>query len=117
MFKFENLNVYQESLMLVKGIYIMTRKFPKEELFGLSNQVQRAAVSIVLNISEGSSRTIKDFKHFLDLSRGSCYECVACISIAKDLNYISAVDHQQVYDQLEKVSRMISGLKNSLKES
>jgi len=89
MFKFEELRVYQEGLLFIDFIYNITSKWPKDEIFGLTNQLRRAAVSIVLNIAEGSSRTRKDFRHFLDLSKGSCYECVAIVTIAKNRKYIT----------------------------
>lgn len=63
-FKFEDLRVYQESLQLIDEIYETVQKFPREELYGLSNQLKRASVSIALNIAEGTSRTKKDFRHF-----------------------------------------------------
>ncbi len=114
MFNFEELRVYQESLIFVNTIYEMTKAFPKDEIFGLTNQLRRAAVSISLNIAEGSSRTKKDFSHFLNLSRGSCYECVAVLTIAKNQQYISSEQFKLCYDHSNKISRMINGLKNSL---
>ena len=89
MFNFENLKVYQMSIDFVNYIYEITKKFPKDELFGLTNQLRRASVSIPLNIAEGSSRTGKDFKHFLSLSRGSCFECVAITTIAKKQSFLT----------------------------
>ena len=72
-FNFEDLRVYQLVLELVDRIYELTKNWPREEVFGLTNQLRRAIVSILLNIAEGSSRTKKDFKHFLDLARASLY--------------------------------------------
>ena len=83
MFKFEELRVYQEALEFTDEIYTITSKFPREEMFGLTNQLRRSAVSIALNIAEGTSRTKKDFCHFLDIARGSCYESVANLTISK----------------------------------
>lgn len=113
-FNFENLQIYQESLLLAEEIYTITKSWPKEELFGLVSQLRRAAISIVLNISEGSSRTKKDFCHFLDMSRGSCFECVAILTMAKTLGYISDHQYKHLYSQLIKVSKMNSGLKKAL---
>lgn len=114
MFKFEELKVYQESLIFTDEIYAITQNFPRFELFGLTNQLTRAAVSISLNIAEGTSRTKKDFRHFLDVSRGSCYECIAILTIAKKRTYLSIVDFTALYEHCEKLSKMISGLKRSL---
>lgn len=83
MFQFEKLILYDQAIEFTKYIYSFTKKWPKDEVFGLTNQIRRAAVSISLNIAEGSSRSKKDFSHFLDLSRGSCFECVAALKIAR----------------------------------
>lgn len=114
MFSFEKLNVYKEALGFINEIYTTTEKFPKGEMFGLTSQLQRAAVSISLNIAEGSSRTKKDFSHFLDISRGSCYECVAILSIANKRSYINKIQFDNLYDYCVRLSKMISGLKNSI---
>lgn len=114
MFKFEELNTYQESLKFVDYIYQLTTKWPKDEMFGLTNQLRRPSVSIALNIAEGSSRTKKDFRHFLDLSRGSCFECVAILKIALNRRYITQAEYEKCYEECTKLSRMISRLKSSL---
>jgi four helix bundle protein len=114
MFKFEDLRVYQEALLFIDLIYKLTDKWPKDELFYLSSQLRRAAISIALNIAEGTSRTKKDFRHFLDISRGSCYECVAIISIAKKRNYISESEYLELYELLDKIAKTTNALKNSL---
>ena len=114
MFSFENLRIYNEALIFVDKIYDLTNKFPKEELFGLTNQLRRASISILLNIVEGTSRTKKDFRHFLDLARGSCYECVAILIVCKNRKYISLQEYEELYLFCEKLSRMISALKKSL---
>ena len=95
MFKFEKLRVYQEGLGFVNTIYLLTQKWPKDEIFALISQLRRAVVLIVLNIAEGSSRTKKDFRHFLDLSRGSCYECVAILTIGLKRNYIKELHNRR----------------------
>lgn len=97
------------------AIYVLTERWPKDELFGLTNQLRRAAVSIALNIAEGSSRTKKDFRHFLDLARGSCYECVAILTIAVNRQYITNEQHSACYEQANKLARMTNALKVSLK--
>jgi len=99
----------------VDYIYLVTNKWPKDEIFGLTNQLRRASVSIALNIAEGSGRTRKDFRHFLDLARSSCYECVAIVSIAKSRKYITDIEFDKIYEWCDKLARTISALKGSLR--
>lgn len=114
MYRFEDLNVYKESQTFSEQVYAITKSWPKDEMFGLTNQVRRAAVSICLNIAEGTSRTKKDFAHFLDLARGSCFECVSILKIAKTINYITGEQYNFLYSQTEVISKMLSGLKTTL---
>ena len=114
MFKFEQLRVYTRSLDFVDAIYTATRNWPKDETFGLSSQLQRAAVSILLNIAEGASRTSKDFRHFLSLSRGSCYECVAILDIALRRKYITKDRYDYLYAECVTIAKMLSALRTSL---
>jgi four helix bundle protein len=114
MFNFENLNVYKKAIEFVKHVYLATKEFPREEMFGLTNQFRRAAVSISLNIAEGSAQTKKGFRKFLDTARGSVYECVAALQISKELGYIGAQKLEQLRADLVTISKMLSGLKRSL---
>lgn len=114
MFSFEKLNVYQESLNLVSQIYSLTDSWPKNEMFGLIGQLRRAAVSISLNIAEGSGRTKKDFRHFLDMSRSSCQECIALLEIAKRRDLVSKDSFDIFYSRLTKLAMQISALKRSI---
>ena len=85
---FKKLIIWQKARELVKDVYLITRKFPKEELFGLTSQIRRATVSIALNIVEGSGRgTNKDFAHFLDVAFGSALEVEAQIILSLDLEF------------------------------
>lgn len=115
MFRFEELNVYQKALVFVDGIYTLTKNWPKPETFGLISQLRRASISIVLNIAEGSSRTSKDFGHFLSLARGSCFECVAILTIAKNQKLIKKEQYSEFYDLCLELARMLSGLRNKIK--
>ncbi|OGG11776.1 hypothetical protein A2Z00_05440 [Candidatus Gottesmanbacteria bacterium RBG_13_45_10] len=117
MFRFEELIVYQDALDLIDSVYNYTRKWPREELFGLTDQFKRASVSIALNIAEGTSRGTKEFLHFLDLARGSCYECVAVITIAKRRQLIDEKEFLECSEQIEKIARKISALKKSLRST
>ncbi len=115
MFKFENLNVYQKSLVFVDRVYELTKLWPKSETFGLTGQIRRAAISIVLNIAEGSSRTNKNFGHFLSLARGSCFECVALLTIAKNQKLFSELKFSQFYNYCLELARMLSSLRTKIK--
>ncbi len=114
MHNFENLRVYQRGLDITDDIYTLTSKFPKDEVFGLTNQLRRAIVSIVLNIAEGSGRTKKDFRHFLNMSRTSAYESTAILEIAKRRKYISDEEFKTFYHQLEIIIKMINKLRSSI---
>lgn len=111
---FENLKVYQKALDFCDKVYKVTRDFPKEETFLLTNQLRRAAVSITLNITEGSGRTKKEYKHFLNMARTSAYECVAGFEIAKRQKYITSEKREEMYEQVVEIIKMLSALKNSL---
>lgn len=82
-FNFEELQVYQKSLDVVDAVYKVSQNFPNEEIYGLISQFRRAAVSISLNISEGSGGTKKEFLRFLRISSNSLKECIVCATIAK----------------------------------
>ena len=87
---YKDLIVWQESKALAGAIYIATETFPRSELYGLSSQLRRAAVSVVSNIAEGQGRlTIGEFRHFLGQSRGSLLELETQLAIALDLNCLS----------------------------
>lgn len=117
MFNFEKLEVYQNAVEFAIEVYKLTKRFPKEETYGLINQLRRAAVSISLNIAEGSGRTKKEFKHFLSMSRTSAFECVPLLQISLNQEYISKTEHQEFYEKCETLSRLLNGLiKAILKE-
>jgi four helix bundle protein len=113
-FSFEKLTVYQRSLQLSYKIYTISQKWPREHLFGITDQLRRAIVSISLNIAEGYSRSRKDFQHFLTISRGSCFECIPLIKMAANLQLISNTEEAMLYNELLEISRMLSGLRASL---
>lgn len=114
MINFEKLNVYQDSVSLALEIYKLTQKFPKEEIFGIINQLRRASVSISLNIAEGSSRGTKEFSHFLDMARGSAYELIPLLKISLELEYIKDTDYYKLYEKIDNLAKRISALKKSV---
>ena len=113
-FKFEDLKVYQKALDFVEHTYKTVETFPKDEKFGLTSQYKRAAISIALNIAEGSGDTNAQFSRFLNVSKGSLKECVVCSTIAKRLNFISDKDDNDTRQRLEEISKMTSSLKKYL---
>ena len=117
-FSFEKLNVWIDSKELIKQIYGVTRKFPEEEKFGLTNQMKRASISISSNLAEGTSRkTSKDKAHFSTMAFSSLMEVLNPLIIAKELNYVSQDDYLSVRTQIEKVANKINALRNAqLKE-
>lgn len=114
-FSFEGLKVYQVARQLVKDIYLLQNKFPKEERYALGDQVRRAATSITANIAEGSGRqSIKEKIHFVEISFGSMTEVYCELQTACDLGYIHANQLEGLRPQFEEVAKMLSGLRNSL---
>lgn len=104
---FRRLKVWNEAHSLVLLIYRFTKQFPKSELFGLTNQFRRAAVSIPANIVEGYARqSRKEFRQFLYISEGSLAECEYYIELARDLKYVT--DDQ--YNDLENQRKIVGGL-------
>ena len=85
----KDLIVWQKAIDLCKVVYKITETFPQREMYGLSSQLRRAAVSIPSNIAEGSSRSKKDNRRFLDIARGSCFEVVAILNVAARLGLIT----------------------------
>ncbi len=104
-----DLIVWQKAMKLVILIYRLTQKFPKEETYGLSSQMRRAAVSIPSNIAEGRRRNSEnDYKHFLDIAFGSGAELETQLEIAKQLEYGGAKDIELVFEILTEVMRMLN---------
>jgi four helix bundle protein len=114
-FNFENLRVYQDALDFSKQVYKISRKFPKDELFGLTSQFSRAASSVPLNIAEGSGLTKAEFKNFLRRARGSVCECVTILYLALDNDYINETEQKRFYGDCQKLAKSISALINSMK--
>ena len=116
MHNFEKLNVYTRALDVVDYIYEITKRYPKEELFLVVNQIRRAAISITLNIAEGSGRSKKEFVHFLNISRTSAYECTSLIQISLRRKYINQEEYEYLYNELEIIIKMLNKLKSSIKD-
>jgi four helix bundle protein len=107
----KDLIVWQKSIKLCKTIYEITKSFPKEEVYGLTSQMRRSAVSIPSNIAEGRSRgTRKDFAQFLRIALGSASELETQIEIARELSYLNEQNVREINSLLDEVSKMIMGL-------
>ena len=112
----EKLDLWRKSIELAVSIYRQTDTFPKEERFGLTQQIRRAAVSIASNVAEGAARaSTNEFRKFLTYSQGSASAVGTQLSIAIRLNYIQETDYVRLDRDLNAVSKMISGLSRSLK--
>ena len=113
-FMFENLEVYQKAVDLAEKVINLTDEFPKGYYF-LTDQLNRASLSIATNIAEGNGRFTKgDRRNFFIIARGSVQECVPLLEIAKRKQFISDVKLSDLLNQLEIISKMISGLINGL---
>ncbi len=114
---YRELIVWQKSMDLVELLYRHTKSFPKEELYGLTAQMRRAAVSIPSNIADGQARqTTRDFIRFLSIARGSLKELETQVIICHRLAYIDEAQESELVAATEEVSRLISGLTNSLRK-
>ncbi len=112
---YKNLIVWQKALELVFLIYELTENFPKEEIYGLSSQMKRAAISIPSNIAEGSRRSSrKDFRNFLLNAYGSGSELETQIEIAKRLKFGKEEIHSKIDTTLSEILRRLNTLTNNL---
>jgi four helix bundle protein len=111
---FKNLDARKLSMQLVKDIYLLTKNYPKEEMFGLTSQSKRAAVSIPTNISEGVGRQYKkDSLQFFHIARGSVYELETLLNIALMTEVIDETRFNLINPSLERVAMILNGLINS----
>ena len=107
--------VWQKSHELTLKIYQITNRFPKEEMFGLTSQIRRAATSVPSNIVEGKARgSSKDYKRFLMIARGSLEETKYQLLLAKDLKYIDEVSYKEILKLADETGKMLNGLINKL---
>jgi four helix bundle protein len=112
---YRNLIAWQKAKELALDIYRCTRKFPKDEIYGLTSQLRRAAISVPSNIAEGKGRHYrKEFVHFLYQARGSLLELETQISIARDLEYLDANTFKNTLGKAEELGRVLNGLVNRL---
>jgi four helix bundle protein len=116
-FKYENLNVWKISMQLVKKIYKLTDKFPKSEMYGLTSQIRRSAISIPLNIAEGSGKkSPKEFSQFLRIAISSLLEADTACKIAVNLNFIKIENLNELNQLFQEIYFKLIALEKSIKK-
>ena len=111
---YKNLKIWKLGLEITNDISDLLLDFPKHERFDLSSQISRCSVSMPSNIAEGSSRTDKSFRHYLDISLGSSFELGTQLLVAKHRNYINENNLKILEEKIEEFQRMTMGFQNSL---
>ncbi len=115
---FKNLKVWVKAQALTVRIYERTRSFPKEEIYGLTSQMRRAAGSIGANIAEGCGRrSDPEMKRFVQIARGSASELEQHLLLAKDLKFLNEVEFSEFEGKTHEVQRMLAALAQSLQRS
>jgi len=114
---FRKIKAFQYADDLVIEIYKLSQKFPREEIYGLTSQLRRAAVSVAANIVEGASRAhSKDYVHFLHIAKSSLAEVEYLISLASRLGYLAPGDFKKAEGLADKAARTLYGLIQSMKK-
>jgi four helix bundle protein len=106
---FKDLTVWREAHQFTLETYRATQRFPREELYGVTSQLRRAALSIELNISEGCGRKRDtELRRFLEIARGSATEVENLLLVSRDLEYLDLVMHRDLVARLDRISRMLT---------
>jgi len=114
-FRFESLEIWRLAIKYTSKVYNITDSFPQKENFGLTQQIRRAAVSVSLNIAEGSGRdSDKDFKRFLGIANSSVFEVVSGFAIALDRGYVTESSNRGIYNNSEVLAKKINSFKSAL---
>lgn len=117
MSNFRNLIVWQKAMTHTTNIYFSTKNFPKEEVFGLTSQIRRSAVSIPSNIAEGFGRdSNKEYLRFLNISMASLFELQTQIEIAKNIEYLKEEEFNKIYEDSREIERMLVSFIKKIKE-
>jgi four helix bundle protein len=112
---YRDLEIWKKGIEVVKDIYKLTEKFPKQETYSLVSQMRRSAISIPSNVAEGFKRYHnKEYKQFLHITLGSCAELETQITIAKELKYIQQDNEAALLEKLDHIGRMITSLLKKL---
>lgn len=114
-FRFLKFPVYTDIKKYINEVYKLSSKFPREEQFGMINQIRRAVVSIALNLAEGSDRgSDNEFKRFINTALGSLNETIAILDISADRNFILKEEYELLVSKAESIAKQLSGLRKSL---
>lgn len=111
---YKNLKIWKLGLEIANEVSDLLQKFPEHEKYDLSSQISRCSVSMPSNIAEGSSRTVKSFSHFLDISLGSSFELGTQLLVAKHRNYIEQQELNILEEKIAEFQRMTMGFQNNL---
>jgi len=112
---YQQIIAWQKSMALVIDVYRVTQTFPRQEIYGLTSQIRRAAVSIPSNIAEGQGRLSRgEFKQFLGHARGSAFELESQTIIARNLGYLNAEETNLLLERITEIARVLNGLLRSL---
>jgi four helix bundle protein len=114
---YRDLIVWQKAMVLVTLVYKLSKKFPEDEKFGLTSQIKRSSVSIPSNIAEGYGRKYsKDYSRFLQMARGSLYECQTQFEIALNLDFVNSEDLKAISQISLEVEKMLNSLINKISD-
>ncbi|QKG80394.1 four helix bundle protein [Tenuifilum thalassicum] len=117
MLDFKEMNIWHKGRELAKEIYLITKSFPNEELFGLTLQIRKSAISVISNISEGFGRANpKETIQFLNISKGSLFELEAKLTISYDLNYIDEKTFGKISNLILECIKLVQGSSNYFKK-
>ena len=115
---YKDLQIWQRSIELCNAVYQLSSRFPKEEMYGITNQMRRCSVSIPSNIAEGFGRSNKSYINVLHISRGSLYELDTQLTLVKKLNFSGDEETIiSVEQEISEIGKMINSFINTLKEN
>ena len=112
---YRDLEAWQLGMDFVVQVYALTKRFPRDELYGLSSQLRRAAVAVPSNVSEGHQRGTKAYEHFVSIAIGSLAEAETQIEIARRIGYVAGSDVDALANLAGSLRRVLHGLRRSLK--
>lgn len=114
---YEKLEIWQEAMVLTKIIYLKTKDYPKEEKFGITDQVRRAGLSVALNIAEGAGRSSKaDFRRFLFIAKGSLNEVLTLFTLSLEIGLVSSKEYDDIRSMVLRLMRRIQALISKLQD-